>query len=151
MDSNKTLNYAIWITVIGGGLFFLYKKFGKGDTKALKSNSLSTLEEVQAKYPNWNLEKSKTTGKDYYSKNFWTLNQDGSKFKEMWFIFYHNNIWRIYTRETPEKLISSGTYTSPNKLTVTQGFNEGNTFKKNNLAQNVSDILNQKVSDLPTN
>ena len=91
METNKLLNYAIWATVIGGGLFLLYKKYGKGGTKLLKGSKEWTLQEIQAKYPNWKLETSKTTNNPYYSKSFWTTNKDGSKFKEMWFIFYHNN------------------------------------------------------------
>lgn len=151
METNKLLNYAIWITVIGGVLYLLNKKFGKGGTKFFQTDKKWSLEEIQLKYPNWKLETSKTTNNPYYSKSFWTLNKDGSKFKEMWFIFYHNNTWKIYTRETPEKFISGGTFSSPTDLEVTDGFNKGNTYKTNSLAKSVAEVLNQKVSDLPTN
>jgi len=151
METNKLLNYAIWATVIGGGLFLLYKKYGKGGTKLLKGSKEWTLQEIQAKYPNWKLETSKTTNNPYYSKSFWSTNKDGSKFKEMWFIFYHNNTWKIYTRETPEKFVSGGTFSSPTDLEVTDGFNKGNTYKTNSLAKSVAKILNQEVTDLPNN
>lgn len=151
MESNKLLNYAIWATVIGGGLFLLYKKYGKGGSKSSKTDKRWTLEEIQAKYPNWKLETSKSTGNPYLSKSFWTINKDGSKFKEMWFIFYHNNTWKIFTRETPEKFVSGGTYTSPTILEVTDGYSKGNTFKTNSLAKSVTKLLKQEVSDLPNN
>jgi len=151
MESNKLLNYAIWATVIGGGLFILYKKYGNGFLKSSKTNKLWTLEEIQAKYPNFKRETSKSTGNPYISKSFWTINKDGSKFKEMWFIFYHNDTWKIYTRETPEKFVSGGTYTSPTTLTVTDGYNKGNTVKTNSLAKSVTQVINQEVSDLPNN
>jgi len=154
MQPNKLLNYAIWATVIGGGLFLLYKKFGKGNTRTTKFLGLGkswTIDEIAKEYPNWKLETSKRTGNPYYSKSFWTLNQDGSKFKEMWFIFYNNNTWKIYTRATPEVFVSGGNFTKPTSLEVTDGFNKGNLFSSNSLSKTVEQVLNQKVSDLPTN
>lgn len=149
MKQNNLLNYAIWATVIGGSLYFLYKNYGKGGIGLKKTQRKWTLEEVKDRYPNWKLQTSKSTGNPYYSKSFWTLNQDGSKFKEMWFIFYHNNTWKIYTREVPEKFVSGGNYTSPTNLEVTDGYNKGKTFKTNSLIKSVSRILKQEVSELP--
>ena len=155
MGTNKLLNYAIWTTVIGGALYLLYRKFGKGGsgagTKFLGADKTWTIDEIAKKYPNW--ERKKTTeGKgDYYAKNFWTLNADGSKFKEMWLIFYYTGTWNIYTRATPGVYVSGGNFSKPTSLEVTDGFNKGNKFGSNSLAQTVSSVLNQKVSDLPTN
>jgi hypothetical protein len=151
MEANKTLNYAIWITVIGGGLYLLYKKFGKGEIRLFETTKTTSLEEIQKIYPNWGLKTSSSSKNPYYSKNFWTLNEDGTKFKEMWFIFYHNGTWKIYTRANPEVFVAGGTYTKPTNLEVTDGFNKGNTFNTNSLSKSVAKILNQKVSDLPNN
>jgi hypothetical protein len=150
MESNKTLNYAIWITVIGGGLYLLYKKFGKGQSKLFKSTKSASLDDVKRRYPNWQ-SKTSSSGNPYYSKNFWTLNEDGSKFREMWFIFYHNGTWKIYTRANPEVFVSGGTYTRPTNLKVTDGFNKDSSYNTSSLSNSVSKLLNQKVSDLPNN
>ena len=155
MQPNKTLNYAIWATVIGGALYLLYRKFGKGGDgagrKFLGVNKTWTIDEIAKKYPNWKRTKTADGTGEYYAKNFWTLNADGSKFKEMWLIFYSNGTWKIYTRATPEVYVSGGDFSKPTSLEVTDGFNKGNKFSSNNLAQTVSNVLNQKVSDLPTN
>lgn len=156
MESNKLINYAIWATVIGGVLFFVYKKFGSsGDSNSRTSRSKTggswTIDEIGKKYPNWERKASSSGNGEYYAKNFWTLNADGTKFKEMWLIFYSNGTWKIYTRSTPENFVSGGNFTRPTALEVTDGYNKGNTFKTNSLANSVSKVLNQGVSELPTN
>jgi hypothetical protein len=148
MDNKKLLNYGIWATVIGAGLYLLYRR--NRNSEAMQQKNLET---IVKRYPNWELNNGKKDGQapQMYAKNFWAVKEDGSNDKELWLIFYNNGEWRIYTRATPEVLVSSGTFTTDNKLEVTEGYNKGFVAKGGSLDKVVEKILKQKVTGLPTN
>lgn len=148
MDNKKLLNYGIWATVIGAGLYLLYKRYR--NSKAAEQKNLEILIK---RYPNWELNNNKKDGQppNMYAKNFWTVKEDGTKDKELWLIFYNDGVWRIYTRATPEVYVSGGVYTTDNRLEVTKGYNEGFVAKGGSLDKIVEKILKQKVTGLPTN
>lgn len=148
MDNKKLLNYGIWATVIGAGLYLLYRRYRNSEAMEQKN-----LEILIKRYPNWELNNNKKDGQPpyMYSKNFWTVKDDGTKDKELWLIFYNDGVWRIYTRTTPEVYVSGGTFATDNRLEVTKGYNEGFVAKGGSLDKVVSKILKQKVTGLPTN
>lgn len=143
IDKTKLLNYAVWAVLIGGAGYFLFTR-----TKAYKQLKLNRLVK---KYPGWEINNKKGGTPIYmYAKNFWALNEDGSKDIEYWLIYYNTGVFRIYTRGGKEIYVAGGKYLTPTTFKITKGFKANTIVSGKSISDTVSKILEQKIVNLPT-
>ena len=138
IKSTKTLSYVIWGSVILGGLYLLYRRSGVYIQRKLNS--------FVKKYPGWEINNTEKTLPIYmYAKNFIATSADKS-FIEYWLIYYNTGEVRVYTRGTPEKLISSGTWPNDTTMKITNGLKSGQTIK----GKTINDMLHKLFQETIT-